>query len=180
MTAHEHTQDSHAKQIISYLDRLTAFAQSRLTDKDLAADAVQEAMTKAIKASASLRDEDKLLPWLYTILRNTIADLTRKQNKEIATGELPDTMVAQDIQLDVDTVCACFKPLLATLPSDYGSVIQTVDLDEVPREQAAAHMGISVTNLNVKLHRAREKLREAIEVTCTMCAKHGCLNCSCS
>lgn len=180
MSAHENTQDPQAKQIVAYLDRLRAFAQSRLTDKDLAADAVQEAMTKAIKASPNLRDEDKLLTWLYTILRNTIADLTRKQDREIATAEFPDNLAAQNTSIDTETVCACFKPLLATLPSDYGAVIQIVDLDEVPREQAAADLGISVTNLNVKLHRAREKLREAIEVTCTMCAKHGCLNCSCN
>lgn len=36
--------------IIQYLDQLTAFAKSRLADKDLAADAVQEAVTKAVKA----------------------------------------------------------------------------------------------------------------------------------
>lgn len=164
--------------IISYIDRLTAYAHSRLADKDLAADAVQEAVTKAVKASANLKDEDKLLPWLYTILRNTIADLTRKQSREIATAEFAE--VAAPDSESHETVCACFKPLVATLPSDYGSVLQAVDLDEKPRDSVAAELGISVMNLNVKLHRAREKLRQAIENTCHLCAKHGCLNCSCS
>lgn len=172
-----HAHSPQSELIVSYIDRLTAYAHSRLADKDLAADAVQEAVTKAVKASANLKDEDKLLPWLYTILRNTIADLTRKQNREIATAEFPDK-AAPDAQ-EQDTVCACFKPLVATLPSDYGNVLQAVDLDEKPRDQVAAELGISVTNLNVKLHRAREKLRQAIENTCHLCAKHGCLNCSC-
>lgn len=172
---HKHSPQSEL--IVSYIDRLTAYAQSRLADKDLAADAVQEAVTKAVKAAADLKDDKKLLPWLYAILRNTIADLTRKQSREIATADFPDT-AAPDAR-EQDTVCACFKPLIATLPSDYGSVLQAVDLDEKPREAVAAQLGISVTNLNVKLHRAREKLRQAIENTCHLCAKHGCLNCTC-
>ena len=168
---------SQAELIVSYIDRLTAFAQSRLADKDLAADAVQEAITKAVRASANLREEDKLLPWLYTILRNTIADLTKKQAREIATDHVPETAAA--VSEESDQVCECFKPLIGTLPSDYGQVIQAVDLDEEPRERVADRLGITVTNLNVKIHRAREKLREAIESSCNMCAKHGCLNCSC-
>ena len=165
-------------QIVSYIDRLSAYAQSRVADKDLAADAVQEAITKAVKASASLKDEDKLLPWLYTILRNTIADLTKKQGREIATADFPDMLPAPDTE-ERDKVCGCFKPLIATLPSDYGEVIRSVDLDEEPRENVAARMGLTVPNLNVKIHRAREKLREAIEDTCNLCAKHGCINCHC-
>ena len=168
---------SQADLIVCYIDKLTAYAQSRLADKDLAADAVQEAVTKAVKASANLREEDKLLPWLYTILRNTIADLTKKQAREIATDHVPETAAA--VSEESDQVCECFKPLIGTLPSDYGQVIQAVDLDEEPRERVADRLGITVTNLNVKIHRAREKLREAIESSCTMCAKLGCLNCTC-
>ena len=167
-----------SEQIVSYIDRLSAYAQSRVADQDLAADAVQEAITKAVKASASLKDEDKLLPWLYTILRNTIADLTKKQGREIATADFPDMLPAPDTE-ERDKVCGCFKPLIATLPSDYGEVIRSVDLDEEPRENVAARMGLTVPNLNVKIHRAREKLREAIEDTCNLCAKHGCINCHC-
>lgn len=169
---------AHSEQIVSYIDRLTAYAQSRVADKDLAADAVQEAVTKAVKAVANLKDEDKLLPWLYTILRNTIADLTKKQGREIATADFADSLVAPENE-ERDKVCGCFKPLIATLPSDYGEVIRAVDLEEQPREAVAERMGVTVTNLNMKIHRAREKLREAIEQSCNMCAKHGCLNCTC-
>lgn len=164
--------------IIQYLDQLTAYAQSRLADKDLAADAVQEAVTKAVKGAPGLKDQEKMLPWLYAILRNTIADLARKQAREIATDLLPEQAVEPD-SAEQENLCSCFRPLIATLPSDYGHVLQKIDLDEEPREQVAAQLGVSVGNLNVKLHRAREKLRQALENTCNLCAKHGCLNCSC-
>jgi RNA polymerase sigma factor (sigma-70 family) len=164
--------------IAAYLDRLTAYAQSRLADKDLAADAVQETVTKAVTAAPSLKDHDKLLPWLFAILRTTIIDLARKQSREIATADIPDLITADD-SMNHNVVCGCFEPLIATLPSDYGVLIRVIELDEKPRAELAAEMGISVLNLNVKLHRARQALREAIEASCSMCAKHGCLNCTC-
>ena len=163
--------------IVSYIDRLVAYAQSRMADKQLAADAVQEALTKAVRASAQLQDSEKLLPWLYTILRNTMADMARKQGREVTMDTLPET--AEPEPAEKSEICQCFKPLLGSLPSDYGSVIQQIDLDEQPREVVAEHFGISLNNLTVKLHRARQKLREALEKTCDMCAHHGCLNCTC-
>ncbi|HCN31333.1 MAG TPA: RNA polymerase subunit sigma-70, partial [Verrucomicrobiales bacterium] len=33
--------------------------------------------------------------------------------------------------------------------------------------------------LNVRLLRARRKLREQVERTCRACATHGCLDCDC-
>lgn len=167
-----------ATHIVTYIDRLTAYAQSRLIDKDLAADAVQEAMTKAVKNANSLKDHEKLMPWLFTILRTTIIDLARNQNREIATADLPEQMTDGDSAAQ-NSVCSCFEPLIATLPSDYGILIRVIELDGKPRTEVAAEMGISVLNLNVKLHRARQALREAIEASCSMCAKHGCLNCTC-
>jgi RNA polymerase sigma-70 factor (ECF subfamily) len=32
----------------------------------------------------------------------------------------------------------------------------------------------------VRLHRARQALRNNLEQACGVCTKHGCLNCTCS
>lgn len=171
--------DTSAESIVSYIDRLTSYARARIADPDLAQDAVQEAITKAVQASAQLRDGDKLLPWLYAILRNTIADLQRRQAREIPVEGIGDALPAPDAE-EADTICACFQPLLSTLPSDYGELLRRVDLGGETREAVAGELQISTGNLNVRLHRAREKLRQAIENTCQMCARHGCLNCTCA
>ena len=43
----------------------------------------------------------------------------------------------------------------------------------------ASALGLTLNNLNVRLHRARQRLREKVEATCHVCSKHGCLDCSC-
>ena len=58
-------------------------------------------------------------------------------------------------------------------------VLQRVDLDGTPPKEAASALGLTFNNLNVRLHRARQRLRERVEATCRLCSKHGCLDCSC-
>lgn len=43
----------------------------------------------------------------------------------------------------------------------------------------AGELGRNANNLRVRHHRARQQLRERLEQTCRLCAKHGCLDCTC-
>jgi RNA polymerase sigma-70 factor (ECF subfamily) len=58
-------------------------------------------------------------------------------------------------------------------------LLQRVDLDGASPKDAASALGLTLNNLNVRLHRARQRLREKLEATCQVCSKHGCLDCSC-
>ena len=61
----------------------------------------------------------------------------------------------------------------------YADVIRQIDLDEKSPEAVAETLGISRNNLNVRLHRARQQLKQRLEETCRVCARHGCLDCDC-
>lgn len=83
-----------------------------------------------------------------------------------------------DPELDA-VVCACLHPLLASLKPDYADLIARVDLRDEPRDQVAASLGISVANLAVRLHRARQSLRQRLVEMCLTCPEHGFLDCGC-
>lgn len=38
---------------------------------------------------------------------------------------------------------------------------------------------LTPNNLTVRLHRARQALRDGLEESCGICSQHGCLNCVC-
>ena len=40
-------------------------------------------------------------------------------------------------------------------------------------------LGLPLNNLNVCLHRARQRLRAELTQSCKVCSKHGCLDCTC-
>jgi RNA polymerase sigma-70 factor (ECF subfamily) len=69
--------------------------------------------------------------------------------------------------------------LIPTLKPEYADLIQRLDLKGEITDEVAAALDLNANNLRVRHHRARQQLRERLEQTCRMCAKHGCLDCTC-
>ncbi len=162
----------------AYLDEMLSFARSRIRDPQLAADAVQDSLLKALSKKDSLRDEQNLRAWLYQILRNTITDLYRG-NKRHITDPLddPDSLAGQE---ELERIaCGCIEKLLPTLNADYAYIIRELELRQQPVKEISARLEITTNNLKVKRHRARQQLKQRLEQTCRLCAAHGCLDCDC-
>ena len=176
-------QDALATTLLTNLAAFQGFARRRLGDDQLAADAVQESLLRALKSERSLSHDENLLAWFYRILRNVLTDLHRRravQSKALErfTDELA---LGGEDEADVEqTACACFRGLLPTMRPEYAQVLQLSDLDGQPAEAVAKEVGITRGNLKVRLHRARRQLRNRLEQTCQLCAKHGCLDCHCN
>jgi RNA polymerase sigma-70 factor (ECF subfamily) len=66
--------------LLKNVDEFTGFARKRLADPELAADAVQESLLKALKSGDQLRDEEIAKAWFYRILRRTTIDLYRRRD----------------------------------------------------------------------------------------------------
>jgi RNA polymerase sigma-70 factor (ECF subfamily) len=172
-----------ATTLLANLGAFQAFAQSRLRDEHLAADAVQESLLRALQAGHRLTSDQNLVAWFYRILRNVMTDLHRRRTSrsnalERFASEMEHQHAANDGLERV--ACHCIAGLLPTLNPDYARVLQLADLDGQPPEVAAREIGITRGNFKVRLHRARRQLRERLEQTCRACATHGCLNCTCN
>lgn len=169
------------EQLLKELDTFTAFARSRVGDPHLAADVVQESLLKAVKSADQLRDDESVTAWFYRILRRTIIDLYRRRDAaQRAVERLEVEFAVPPDAEDERVACACIEALIPTLKPDYADLIRRLDLEGRPPEQVAAAAGLTANNLRVRHHRARQQLRERLEQTCRLCAKHGCLDCTCA
>jgi RNA polymerase sigma factor (sigma-70 family) len=180
--AEEGIVDDLEERLVEHMAALTAFARRRLDDPELAADVLQESLLKAISKIDQLQDEDRLLPWLYRILRRTIVDAQRAKGAERDRVRRVETELADPSWEDPalrEEVCACYRLLLPTLKPEYADVLEALDLEGQSTQQVAARLGITLNNLKVRRHRARKQLRQRMEETCRMCATHGCRDCSC-
>lgn len=72
-----------------YADRLYDFCVDMVGTSD-AADCVQEAFCQAAVALPTLRDPDKLRPWLYSIVRHQALRALRARKRELTSDELPE------------------------------------------------------------------------------------------
>lgn len=179
-STHDPKLDALAAQLLQHYEVFLAFARKRISDPELAADAVQDSLLKAVKSAGQLREGESAVPWFYRILRRTILDLYRRRDvRQRVLTEMPEDFEAVADEKEKENICGCLRGLLPTLKPEYAQAIEAVDLAEEPIESAAAKLGIASNNLKVRLHRARKQLHERLVQTCQMCATHGCLDCHC-
>ena len=170
-----------AEQLVGSLNEFLAFARGRLGEPELAADAVQESLLKALRNSGQVRDEESVKAWFYRILRRTIVDVYRSRGvHQRVVEKLERELNTIPGEQEERAVCACVQRLMPTLKPEYATLVRRLDLDGEEPAPVAASLGITRNNLTVRLHRARQQLRQRLEETCRVCAKHGCLDCSCN
>jgi RNA polymerase sigma factor (sigma-70 family) len=174
------TNEELQKHFLAHRSKLVGYVAKRVLDPDLAQDIVQDGLLKAMKTAPDLKEDEKIVPWFYRILQNAIIDQYRKSDRMAKREE--EYALAQDTAMraeDHSTVCECFKELIPSLKPEYAEVIEALDLREEDSALVAERLGVSRANLKVRAHRARQQLKTRLEETCQMCAKHGCLDCSC-
>ena len=168
------------EQLLHHNNRLLAYVRSKVNDPDLAEDVLQDSLLKAMRAAPNLRDNEKLLPWFYSILNNAITDVYRRQQVETRSLQQIAREQLSDEQSEAERIlCACFRDLIPTLKPEYGELIEQLELTNGDPSQVAAELGITPNNLKVRRHRARQALRQRLEARCRVCATHGCLDCTC-
>ncbi|MBX3434367.1 MAG: sigma-70 family RNA polymerase sigma factor [Pirellulales bacterium] len=163
-------------------DALLAYAVRRTPDLATAEDMVQETLAAAVVAIASFEGDSTLLTWLTAILRRKIADFYRKRSREVpvagdeerlewfaddghwraSPGEWgSDPAATAEAAEFQEALARCLGRLGPTLRSAF----QLRVLDESTTEETCSILGISPTNLSVRLTRARLTLRECLERT---------------
>ena len=161
-------------------DRFLAFVAKRVGRED-AEDVLQGALARALARAADVRDDERVVPWFYRILRNAVADhwreraTARRADAALRAEPWPEAVVPEDAA----ALCRCFEPLIATLPPDQARVLRRVDLEDARPVDVAAEDGVTPNLAMVRLHRARRALRARLLESCRTCAEHGCLDCSC-
>ena len=163
--------------------RFLNFLERRLGNRADAEDLLQTAYLKAVAEAGTVRDEEKIVPWFYQLLRNLLIDHYRGTGAAARLDEHlvheTQTSTAIDDEELFREVCRCMTDVIEGLKHDYHEILLRVELRDEPLQHAASELGITPNNASVRLHRAREALRKALQATCGVCTEHGCLNCTC-
>jgi RNA polymerase sigma-70 factor (ECF subfamily) len=163
-----------------------AYLRKRLDQDHLIEDLWQHSLTRAVERHHELKNTESAVPWFYRILRHAVADYYRAKAAELRKTEgLSNEMELHEENqvpaLDAvrPTVCACLGSLLSELRPAYAEVITRIDLQGEQPATVAKDLRLTGNNLTVRLHRARQALKHALEDACGVCTKHGCVNCTC-
>jgi len=170
--------------LVAERTRFRRFLKQRLGSETEADDLLQESLLRALQQGGGLRSGERIVPWFYRILRNSVVDHFRhrgadRRKIEGLAKEL-DAFDSATSRSELDrVVCACFQRLLPSLKPRYAEIIRRVDLRGESNAEVARDLNVSIGAFNVVLHRARAALRNRLEVFCGACSREHCLACTC-
>lgn len=160
MTGRQFTDD-----LIAQLPALRRYAVALVGGSALADDLVQDCIERALRRPDALRDKQRLLGWLRSILHNLYIDeLRRRRNRgrEEDIADLNDTLTlsvpAGDRAEFRDLVAA-----MATLNIEHRQILLLAGLEGLNYREIADELDVPMGTVMSRLARAREKLRNAME-----------------
>lgn len=161
----------------AFLGFLTARLGGNRADAE---DVLQHGLAKALVSAPTLRDDERLVPWFYQLLRHTLIDHVRARQAATAREQLwiSDTIALATAESERH-LCACLEPLVATLPPAQAEFIRRAELGSESVATVAASLGLTPNAASASLHRARATLREKLRAFCGECASGACLDCDC-
>ena len=143
-------------------DRLWHVALRTLRDREEAADALQEALVSAYRASAAgaFRGDSAPTSWLHRIVVNACLDRMRRQKvrptvpipeREVGVPAAPDVTSRRELEIVV-------RDALRKLPPDQAAAIVLVDLEGWSVEEAARILGVAPGTVKSRCSRGRARL----------------------
>ena len=165
-----------------YYSRVRSFILTIVKDEWVADDLVQETFTRVITHKSEIRDTNSLSTWIFRIAYNLCQDYFRSHaKKNFETNRNPDAapaMAALHQRLEQSQMSACVQTHMQRLSEPLLAVLILYDMFGFKQAEIANIIGISVANVKVRLHRARNKLREILKAECTFEKDHrGILTC---
>jgi RNA polymerase sigma-70 factor, ECF subfamily len=164
--------DAFGEVVRRHRDRLWAVALRTLGDREEAADAVQDALVSALRASGpravtsadgpagpGFRGEAAVTTWLHRIVVNACLDRVRRKSSRPADplpdydvpDRRPDPLAARELALDLDAA-------LATLPADQRAALVLVDMYGYPVDEVASILDCPVGTVKSRCARGRARL----------------------
>jgi RNA polymerase sigma-70 factor (ECF subfamily) len=147
-----------------------------LRDAEEARDAAQECFVRAYAAVSTFDASQPFAPWVLRIARNHCLDLLRRRtpatqrlelDAEVEDGvarELPDPeAVRGDDALERRQLAGLLERAVGDLPPSYREVVHLFHVEQLSYKEIAATLGVPIGTVMTWLHRARSKLRVALE-----------------
>lgn len=171
------------KWIDLYSDYLFNYTISRVNDRDLAKDLVQDTFFAGLKSMKNFKGEASERTWLISILKRKIIDYYRKINSKKGKAEVrmsynsdsetegdwleervadPFDKTAEDT-LENEELGDAIYGCLGKLPEKQAAVFRMKTIEGIDTEAICNELDITASNLWVIIHRARTAMAACLE-----------------
>lgn len=172
--SYEELADQLDELIVTARPRLLRLAQLNGIDPDSAEDVVQETFLEAWRSLPKLREPQRLSAWLDGICRNICKRHLHAKSSTPHVSPLPESLDEESLNLSASQVIDPIEDLerqdmqllldraLSHLEESTRNLIELCYLAELPQREVAQRLSMSLGALELKLHRARQKLHQVL------------------
>ncbi len=140
----------------NYWQRIFRLCMGYVNDEDLAKDLAQETFIIVVKKLPEFRNEAKIGTWIFRIASNICLRQIERQ-KRYPKDKLPKNLSEEnvlDIEPQIKFLYKCISELAET-----DRIIISLELENIKQEDIANIVGLSKSNVRVRIHRIKEKIR---------------------
>ena len=164
---------AYAELVKRYMHKSYSIAYQIVGDYEAARDLSQDVFIKIYNSIHKFKHGGKFFSWYYRILLNHCINYTRRQkvvsllpfSEAFNTGNDAPDVSAPDRELidDVAEKRHLVRSAIAKLSSKHRQVVILCELEEIPQEEVAEILGISVGTVRSRLHYARKNLKDILK-----------------
>jgi RNA polymerase sigma-70 factor (ECF subfamily) len=136
-------------------------------------DLLQETLLKIARGLPGFEGRSNVKTWAFTIATRVATDHYRRPETRASIVDVDDARDLSDADVDVgdrlviDEMSSCVREVIDSLPEDYRAALVLHDLEGMTAAETADACGCSVSTAKIRIHRARARLKEALERECT-------------
>ena len=141
----------------TYWQKIFRLCKGYVNDHQWAEDITQETFITVWQQLPKFRNESSIGTWIFRIASNHCLRQIEKQ-KRMPKAELPAEIAAPPATSNepkIDFLYQCISEL-----PEIDRLIISLELEDVKQAEIASIVGISATNVRVKIHRIKEKLSQ--------------------
>lgn len=170
---------AYERMIADHGGRMLAVARRMLRNEEEARDALQEAFLLAFRGIARFEGQSLLSTWLHRIVVNAalMRLRSRKAHPEESIEPLLPTFQEDghstnvyggwperpDTELARSELRSLVRAAIDRLPQSYRTVLVLRDIEELDTSEVAELLGVTANAVKIRLHRARQALRELLD-----------------
>lgn len=175
-----HSTDNYAAHLVAlqaYLPRIQHIVRKYIYNESDVQEIAQDVVVRALQKLPSFRGEASLSTWLHRIATNSALMFRRRRlmqrriEEKKPIEELLETHAPSNPQLNTPTpeaissgkaVTAALRRAVENLPEAYRKVVVLADMEDLPNEEVARRLNLSLPAVKSRLHRARKMLRDQV------------------
>lgn len=153
-------KDSFCELIRLHEKSMYALAFSIVRNDADAAEVISEAIYRAYRNLASLKNMKAFKPWVLKIIHNTAVDYIRKNTKIVPLDDIE--MFDDGVESEIVTTFSLWKAV-DSLSLPYRTVIVLYYYEDLPIAQIANVTNTTIVTVKQRLSRARKQLRKILK-----------------